>query len=52
MTEKKILRERNASDEERKTAKKKKGTPSKIGEIFYIVFYFLHIKTLRSCAGM
>lgn len=48
----KKLRERNASDKEWKTAKKKKGTPSKIEEIFYNLFFFLRIKTLRRCAGM
>ena len=49
---KKILIEINASDNEWKRSKKKKGTPSKIGEIFYNVFFFFHIKTSRSCAGM
>ena len=43
----KKLRERNASDKEWKTAKKKKGTPSKIVEIFYNVFFFLRIKTFK-----
>jgi hypothetical protein len=35
-----------------KTTKKKKGTPSKTGEIVYTVFFFPHIKTSRRCAGM
>lgn len=49
---KKKFRERNASDKEWKTTKKKKGSPSKIWEIFYNVFCFLHIKALRRYAGM